>query len=629
MMPDLPENINICSDPILKKCLVEIGINARVFDTILSGHEKTKMLELLEQFSSNWFLTKDDVDYTEYKNISIGAATHDEVRTLFHMLLHFIFILDKLGTKNKITFYHSPSCIMPDIIIKLLVQSNVKIKFVQEKYSWLSFKEHLDSQARANFSRISFWQYEKYSRIQSKLGQIKLTLKQILSRVFSKLSKKRERNIYLHAQRSLMHFYNSYLNKEKNSFGIYITDTTPMHPKPDRKRMNIFKEIQQLFYLARKGVILDSLRCPFYYRWYVNYKKGTNYKELTNNFYKFFPEKATACLNIKNKIFSEYFEQVFKEFYLGHLIQFMKLIDFYYEKFTRINIDLCLQEMCHPFQAQILANIGIPCRIYPSNHIIHNQYFAPTFFKKVKHLIKPIAISHLDSARFDGLGFDKNNIQTVNPNFLEPLSGKVMPFHKINSLKKKKILILGPAIICMDTFRYQMQSEALYNFFSDIFEVLSELSVSSVTIRPHPGEDEPRNQFGYTGNDILQSMINKVEANKKLFDIKFSNSLFQNIERDILEHDIAIGHKTGALFEVLIFGRDFIYFDNMITPYYGTKDWSLFNEGTIKKLETKEELRNYLVNYKPPDLELLREKLLGNILTQKNSNGTTDPFTLL
>lgn len=623
------KNINICSDPILKNRLARQGIEAHVFDMILSREKKTKILESLEKFASNWFLTESGVDYTEYKNISIGAAIHDEVRTLFYLLIYFVFILDKLKSKNEIIFYHSTSCLMPDIVIKFLSLSNVRIKLIEEKYPWLSFKEQLDSQAKANFSRISFnFGEKKYQDIRSILGQIKLGLKQILSRIFGKIFQGHAKNIYFHANRSLISFYKTYLNNEKNDFGLYITDTTPLIPKTDKKRSNICNDLILLFQLARQGIILDSLKCPFYYKWYINYQRKVSYKKLVVAFQQQFLKDRFNNLNIKDTHLLEYFTQTFSRFYLNHLVKFIKLIDFYYKKFTNINVNLCLQEMCHPFQAQVLASIGIPCRIYPSNHILHNQYFAPIFFKKIKHFIKPVAISNLDAERFSKLGFDRDNIQTLDPSFFSHWSNKIMPFHKIKSLNKKKILILAPTIIAMNTFRYQVQSEKLYGFFSDIFGVLSELRVSSVTIRPHPGADVQRNQFGYTDNDILKYLVNKVEDKYKRFKISFSNSYFYNLENDILDNDIIIANLTGALFETLIFGRDYIYFDDTITPYYGTKDWSIFNEGTIKKLRTKEEFRNHLINYNPPNLESLRNKLFENILPHNNGNKDLNPFAL-
>jgi hypothetical protein len=263
---DPQKKINICSDPILKERLSRQGIDAHTFDAVLNRDEKIHMLESLRNFASHWFLSEDGVDYTEYRNISTGAAIHDEVMTLLHLLTHFVFVIDKLDSKNEIIFYHSTSCLMPDVVVEFLNQSKVTVKLEDEKYPWLSYKEQLDKQAKSNFSRIPFnHNSKKYIDLGDNLRQLKLTLRQGLSRNFYRMFKKTERNIYFHAHRSLIPFYESYINNSKNRFGIYITDTTALEAKPDKRKNNIFKDIRLIFHLAQKGVILDSLRCPFYY----------------------------------------------------------------------------------------------------------------------------------------------------------------------------------------------------------------------------------------------------------------------------------------------------------------------------------------------------------------------------
>ena len=624
------DKINICSDPVLRDRLKDKGIKSEVFDNILSENEKITMLESLDEFISMWFITRDGRDCTEYRNVSIGAAIHDEMMTIFHLLIHFIFIIDKLGTEKIITFYHSNSCLMPEPIIDFLRRFKVAITLVDERYPWLSYKEQFNKQARANFSRISFKiDKDQNLTMRSKLGEIKLALREKLSKLFFWVfSSKTGKNMYLHVHRSLVYFYGSCLEGKKG-FNIYITDTTPLKAKTDKKRLNIFKDIYRIFKLGCKRVAIDSLRCPFYYKWYCNYEKEVDYQKLIGNFDRELSKKKIDCLKVDNGALLDYFREKFRELYLMHLVEFMKLIDFYYEKFSRLKVDSCLQEMCHPFQAQVLANTNTVCYILPSNHILHNQYFTPFFFKKIRHFVKPIAFSDLDAERFEKLGFSRENIQISGSRFLEHWQSKIRPFHKLDSLNGKKILILAPSIIALDAFRYQVQGEKLYSFFSDIFEVLSDLRVSSVTIRPHPGANISRNQFGYNDNDILKYLINKINNEEKHFQVIFSNSYYHNLEEDISDNDIVIANLSGAIFEVLILGKDYIYFDHTITPHYGSKDWSIFNEGTIKKLKTKEELRNYLINYCPSDLESLRERLLGNIFLVCNNDRIPDTCSIL
>ncbi len=58
------------------------GIQSSVFDEILSKSEKQKMLNNLESFASNWFII-DGEDISNYRDVSIGAAIHDDLLTLF------------------------------------------------------------------------------------------------------------------------------------------------------------------------------------------------------------------------------------------------------------------------------------------------------------------------------------------------------------------------------------------------------------------------------------------------------------------------------------------------------------------------------------------------------------------
>lgn len=626
-----PQNhINICSDPILKEYLAKQGIQAQVFDSVLNYDEKVKMLEDLDKFASGWFMSDKHADYTDYRNVSIGASLHDEIRTFFHLLLHFARIIKKIGGNVNITFYHSASCLMPDVIINFLTDCRVRIELIDAQYPWLSLKEQHESQITRNFSRIAFNHGEsKKRKIKDQLRQIKSALKQCLSKLFFKIFSKSKRNLYLHAFRSLMPLYRKRFADADSSYNVYITDTTPFKPESDMKHWGILNEIFLLFQLARKGIAVDSLRHPFYYHWYVSYEKKSEYQILRDDFCLYHSKSVQILLEEGSDEHNNFFSRQLRIFYLNHLVDFMKLIDFYYEKFSKLKIDLCLQEMCHPFQAQVLANLGICCYLLPSNHILHNQYFAPRFLEKVENRLIPLSFSSLDAERFAKLGFNGKNILALPAALANICIRKTLALHQIDSLKGKKILILAPSIIALDTFRYQIQSERLYNFFSELFEVLSEIQIKSVTIRSHPGSNVPRNRFGHTDNDIFKYLIGKVPERQKNFQLIFSDSYFHNVSQDILNNDIVIANLSGALFEVLALGRDYVYFDDTLTPNYGGSDWTVFNEGTIKKLKTKEDLRKHLLNYAPPDLESLRRKLFQNDSFFRGESGDLNLLNLL
>ena len=59
---------------------------------------------------------------------------------------------------------------------------------------------------------------------------------------------------------------------------------------------------------------------------------------------------------------------------------------------------------------------------------------------------------------------------------------------------------------------------------------------------------------------------------------------------------------SQSILYVLLLGRDYILFDNYISPNIGKTDRSVFDDGTIlKRLRTEEQLREALLNYKGID----------------------------
>lgn len=608
------KSINICSDPILRNCLAQQGIDAHVFDTILSREEKTGMLESLERFASNWFLTEEGVDYTEYRNVSIGAALHDEVMTLFHLLIHFVFVIDKLESKNEIIFYHSTSCLMPDVVIEFLSWSNVTIKLVDEKYPWLCYKKQFDSNCKGNVIRIPFnIQKRKDFELRSKLGELKLFIRRSISRISCAKRKRPNRYIYFQAIRSLLPFYRSYMKRKDNQFCMYISDTTPLDPDVNKRKKNFFTDICQLIHLGRKGVILDSLRCPFYFKWYVQYKKSQAYKNMITNFRGVFPENVKKYLNVKNKVSLNFIIKIFERFWLRYLHKFIKSIDFQYNKVAKQKPILCLNELWHPFQVQVYSNMGIPYHIFPTNHIVHNQYVAPLFLKKTKKVIKLLAFSELDAKRYLNMGFERENLIILNMSYFMHWDKKIKKYHKINILRGGEILLLPPGPILLLAFTNVLESNFLLNYFRVAFEVLNELGVSSVTVRPRPSGNVALNQFGHTHDDLYRYLMDNADYVKANFEIKLrDSSSYDTFEEDVLDNEIIIGSLSGALFEVLMLGRDYIFYDDLINIYDGDKYWTIYNEGNLKQLRTKEELRNHLVNYISSDIEGLRGRLVGN-----------------
>ena len=150
--------MNICTDPFLKTRLSNEGISTQVFDEILTWNEQKDMLEALHKFASNWFLSE-EVDDFLYRDISIGAAVHDDMLSLFHFQYHVCKILEKLDFKNtKIVFYQSESCKYPTPVLSLLEKYNIKIKTAGYKYPYKCFKKNFETNAiaRKQYSGIDY-----------------------------------------------------------------------------------------------------------------------------------------------------------------------------------------------------------------------------------------------------------------------------------------------------------------------------------------------------------------------------------------------------------------------------------------------------------------------------------------
>ena len=139
--------MNVCIDPILKDVLNARGITTEVFDAVLSKSEKQQMLEDLEVFVSSWFM-RNGKDITEYRNVSIGAAIHDDVLTLFSYLYHIALVLQKVNyQKNMVVFYQSVSCRLPDNVEKMLFELGIKIETTNDQYPFLCYKKYFEKSA--------------------------------------------------------------------------------------------------------------------------------------------------------------------------------------------------------------------------------------------------------------------------------------------------------------------------------------------------------------------------------------------------------------------------------------------------------------------------------------------------
>ncbi|KJR43922.1 hypothetical protein MCHI_000175 [Candidatus Magnetoovum chiemensis] len=611
------KSINICTDPFLSQYLSERGIDALVFDLITTQDQTNKILETLARFGSDWFLDKDGQDYTEYKNVSIGAAIYDEVLLFNHLLLRFIYLLDKLLQEyDNITFYQSVSCRMPKHILTLLISHNVTVNTIEYKYPYLCFQENFNKVAKSSRSTIIF-NFESASNASpTRLFDLGLFGKLLISKILHKLFNHKKKFIIFGMNRSLKGFYMRYIKQQPLYFGLYSLNIT----KYLRKK-RVIGNIMELILLSKKGILFYSLKCPAYYKWYVPYDNTKVCRELKKRFREQFLQNNRLDLDVNNKELLNFFYHWFEAFYLNYLGKFIKLIDFYYDKFSSPLITETLQEFIHPLQAQVMANLGKTSNLYPVNFAFHNQYFAPELFTKTKGYFKVCAVSDYDSKRYAKIGFHENDIKIIDSAYFSNYRDKLKPFKVIDSLKDKKVLILPNVIDCLNAFRHLITSKFLVNFFPDLFSILDEFKISSVIIRQHPG-------FIKQEGELYRQIIYSNKCNNVTFKVDFSNN--EDIEDDILQSDIVIATTTSSFLQVLVLGRDFVYFEDSIFPTEALKDdFILLHEDFVRKIKTKEELKEHFLNYKPVDRELLGEKYYSNIFQNKISSSNNRFFNFI
>ena len=603
----------LCTDPFLKSYLKRKGIDAAVFDTILSEEEKIHMLENLDRFSTSWFLDSGKNDYTQYRGISIGASVHDEIMNFFHLLVHFIYILDRVAKPgSKIIFYQSASCLMPGCVQRLIKTCGGKLFTCDYDYPYFSYLKIFRRQISTTYSQIFYtFKGEGGYGVKEKLKGIRPMLEKNFSRFACGLfSPKRERYIYLYVMRNLIHFFKQYLETPEPNYGIIMSHGSLLDAHPDRKARGVVSGLRHIVKLAKKGISIDSLGPSPFYKFYHRYKRQKEYIYLSKNFRIFFNARYYQHFQIGNSLLSEYLSVSFTEFYTANLHKFMKIIDFYHTKFSDKKIGLLLAEHIHPFQAQVMAKYGKICMLVPVNSLLHNQYCSPELFSLTKNFFKVIAFSRYDATRYRKLGFHENDIRLLDIGIGARADKQ---YKTVKSVKDSKVLILPPHIPSLHTYRYQIDSTYLAGYLYDVLDVLEGLGVSRVKIRPHPGR-AGYNHFGYDERDCHRGMLESY-GRKWNFEIDFSDQRYDSLAADVDECDFVIGTLTGTILQVLSLGKDFIFYDRSIAPFWGSKDSCIFSEkdGMIKRLRRKEDLYRHLKDYTPLDREVFFKKYFSDM----------------
>ena len=601
----------ICTDPFLQKILANKGIDATVFDKVLTSQEKKSILEQLEKFASEWFVDKKGKDYTTYRGVSIGAALHDEVLTFFHLLARFLFILEKVSVGNKkIVLYQSQSCLMPDHIVQLIEACGGEVVTTNDKYLYLSYQQMFFQEIGSSYSYVSYSFY-KEDRINSKKQSrgLRIFLKQIISKCIYRIFVNRKKKfIFFMGLRNLIPFYKRYFEEQNVEYGIMLAHNSYSDPEQDRRQRGFFQDLLHVYQLTKKDVIFDSLKPCSLNQWGVSYRKKEEFKSLIEKFSAYFD----MPFDVKNQKLTDFFNQSFQFFYKENLSEILRLIDFYYKKFSSKKIKLSLQEVVHPLQAQVMGQLKKNCYLYPANIVIHNQYFTKRLLDQTSPYYKVLANSAYDCKRYEAQGFKKGDVCVIDTELKMQLKKQLRPYTKVENLKNSKVLVLPPFIPCLHTFRQLIESDHFVNYLKDVLFVLEKFEVAEVMIRPHPVQGF-YNQFGCTEMEFYKNILNSYDCEWNI-NVQVSDSKYANFYDDIEQCDLVVSTVSGSILQVLVRGKDFVFFDRSISPHAGTKDRTVLNEedGVVNRIKDKESLQEHFMSYEPLDRDLFLKKYFDN-----------------
>ena len=620
--------MNICVDPIIRDLLSDRGINAVVFDTILSKSEKQQMLEDIEVFASNWFI-RNGKDITEYRNVSIGAAIHDDILTLFSYLNHISLVLQKVKyNKNAVVFYQSVSCRLPDNVEKMLFELGVTIKTTNDQYPFLCYKKYFEKCAytRRAYSGIVYDKYSKTKYISTIKPTIRSMIYKILFKIVKSLFKNAKKTIYIRPMRRLKPMLNNLIDNESNSNGFQIfadfNETISGELLDGHKVSNPLHLFKKLISLAKKGIFLQY---PIYMlspmnsklHNYANRKKRLSQIKVIGNT----KDSIEKLLKINDKMIADYFIKNFINFYVYHLNKFFTLIDKLDRKVRKNMIDIALVEYANPFLAQVLANNNKTIYFIHVSRFLNNQYFCKKFISKVKSRFFILVSSKFELERILKQGFDQGSIIKVRESYFENRNVKKNNAYKIyekdHFLEDKTVLVTTPTLPGLFTYRLLIDSTFFINFISDIVTTLEQYKIARIIIRSSPDTSSPINSTNFTYADLYNFLLKDIKPIE--YTLLIRNELTKNsIEEDLNISDIVIGTPSACAIDAALEGLDYIGYDNSLYPFPDTLNYSIFSKGSpVQMASRKDDLINMLDLFEPSQ----GRKVINYIRPFKESSG--------
>ena len=601
--------MNLCTDPILKDLLKDRGITAEVIDAVLSHSEKQEMLENLEVFASSWFM-KNGKDFTNYRDVSIGAAIHDDVLTFFFFLYHILLLVEKLDyKKNKIVFYQSKSCELPESVKKALLKLGVNVETTMDKYPFPCYKKAFEKNAysRITYTGIVYDGYSKTKHISSVRPGVRSFIYKIIFNIIDIIYIRPKKIFYLRPMRRLLPMFYNFINNDHKDADIQLKVAYPESNIGEQFinliSYNVLRTVKKLARLTNKGIFFKrsiwmlAPRNGILNNYYSEDEKDRHLQLIENA--KRSIENLIGFNNIE--IYNLFFGE-FMRFYSHHFNKFIRLIDKLHLEVKENKINNYLVEYLNPFMAQVLANYNRNIFFIHASRWINNQYFCKQFINNVKGRFFILASSEFEHDRILKQSFDETSVIKVRESYFDNRNVKGFNAYKISEkkhfLNEKSVLVITPPLAVLWTYRSLLDSTSFMYFISDIVSTLELFKVSKIIIRPTLGTREI-NKMNFTLADFYAHMFMDIKKVKCNYITRNENNLV-NIEEDLLESDLVIGTVSACAIDAALSGLDYIAYDNSIFPFPDSLNLSIFsNEGPIPMASNKVELKNLLDSYKP------------------------------
>ncbi len=598
----------LCTDPFLQTYLKNKGIQAQVFDALLTPADKQAMLEALHDFASHWFMDSHGNDYTEYRGVSIGSAIRDEIMTLFCLWLHMDRIMRQCQGRMPSHVYQSASCEFPPMVEKYFAFLGCSLATENIDYPYFSFKKFRHYYIRNNLTYIPLAvDGDTTSRF-----TIRIIIKNMIKAGLIKLLNLAGANkpyFYCQVLRRLVPFYQSYFTSGAyKKTGLRLILNSRKIPDKDSRRTGIFGRSFEIIMLLFKGVRPEMIT-PIG-PWEAEPSDSQKSTAFKTQVLAEFKKVSASLLSKLGLAHGEFFEKEFTLFLSNNLLSFAGLIDVYYKKFENKNFFGSVQEVVPSLQMQVMARCKKRTVLVPPNQMLHNQYMTAHALKKTQGYVKVIALSDYDKTRYMRLGFNQRDIIVDDKLLLDRYNDTLRPFKPMDNFKNKKVLVIPPFIYALDTFRHLYDSRSCITYFRNLFSVLNRVGCIDVIVRQHPGVDKTGiNNRGYTMKHFFQKLLDNIMSSSQFsFSLSYSDSLYNRLAQDVEKCDIVIGTISGTIMESLVLGRDYIVYDQSVAPFPGKLEGSIVHDGIIKRCTTMKELEERVFNYEPIDRDALFKK---------------------